>query len=144
MKSRRNLMIRSWLYLITLGPVCNLGKGKELFLAHFITKPPDFDQVLTVSVVDRSFTDEEFGKGLRVVFGGPNSIAQRLRGKPEAVGEIQGLGRDSGQLKVNVSHPDYALRMGKRVFSAGPKTLEISPHSENALDLAAFPTKKGG
>lgn len=33
---------------------------------------------------------------------------------------------------------DYALRTGKQVFSADPKTLEISPHSGCALDLAAF------
>jgi hypothetical protein len=79
-----------------------------------------------------------------VVFGEPDFIAQRLREKQEAGREIQCLGRASGQLKVKVSHPDYALRMGKRVFSADPKTLEISPHSGSALDLAAFPTKKGG
>jgi TIR domain len=28
--------------------------------------------------------------------------------------------------------------MGKQVFSADPKTLEIAPHSGSALDLAAF------
>jgi hypothetical protein len=68
------------------------GKGNELFLAHFITKPPDFDQVLSVNVADRSFTDEELGKGLRVIFSRPNSIAQRLREGQEAEGEIQGMG----------------------------------------------------
>jgi hypothetical protein len=81
------------------------GKGKELFLAHFITKPPDFDQVLSVSVADRSFTDEELGKGIRVTFSRPNSIAQRLREGQEAVGEIQGLGGAPGPLKVKVK-PD--------------------------------------
>ncbi len=64
------------------------GKGKELFLAHFITAPPDFDQVLSVGVSDRSFTDEELRKGMRVVFKRPNSIAQRLMEKQEAVGEV--------------------------------------------------------
>jgi hypothetical protein len=65
------------------------GKGKELFLAHFITRPPDFDQVLSVSVSDRSFTDEELRKGMRVVFKRPNSIAQRLMEKQEVVGEVR-------------------------------------------------------
>jgi hypothetical protein len=64
------------------------GKGKELFLAHFITRPPDFDQVLSVTVSDRSFTDEELRKGLRVVFKRPNSIALRLMEKQAAVGEV--------------------------------------------------------
>ncbi len=79
------------------------GKGKELFLAHFIAKPPDFDQVLSVSVADRSFTDEELSKGLRVIFGRPNSIAQRLREKQEAAGEIRGLAGASGPLKVKIA-----------------------------------------
>jgi hypothetical protein len=78
------------------------GKGKELFLAHFITKPPDFDQVLSISVADRSFTEEELGKGLRVIFSRPNSIAQRLKEGHEAAGEIQGLDGAHGPLKVNV------------------------------------------
>lgn len=73
------------------------GKGKELFLAHFITKPPDFDQVLPVTASDHSFTDEELRKGMRVVFERPNAIAQRLMGKQEAVGEVRGT---SSPLKV--------------------------------------------
>ena len=33
---------------------------------------------------------------------------------------------------------DYALRLGKQVFSADAKTLEIVPHSGRPLDLVAF------
>ncbi len=33
---------------------------------------------------------------------------------------------------------DYALRSGKKVFSANPVTMEITPHLGSALDLAVF------
>src|SRR5205823_2964123 len=33
------------------------GKGAELFLAHFITRPPDFDQVLSVKAPDQKLSD---------------------------------------------------------------------------------------
>jgi hypothetical protein len=65
------------------------GKGSELFLAHFITRPPDFDQVLSVKITDHSFTDEELRKGLRVVFARPNTISKRLLAKQEAVAEVK-------------------------------------------------------
>lgn len=78
------------------------GKGKELFLAHFITKPPDFDQVLQVSVLDRTLPAEALSKGLRVLFSRSNSIAQRLREKQEAMGEIRGLGGAASAMKVKV------------------------------------------
>lgn len=76
------------------------GKGKELFLAHFIARPPDFDQVLSVSVAGRAFTDEELGRGMRVSFERPNSIAQRLMERQEAVGEVRDAGGAAAPLKV--------------------------------------------
>lgn len=76
------------------------GKGKELFLAHFITRPPDFDQVLQVSIADRRLPDEALSKGLRVLFTRPNTVERRLREKQEAMGEIRGLGGAASALKV--------------------------------------------
>jgi hypothetical protein len=76
------------------------GKGGEVFLAHFITRPPDFDQVLSVGVAGRSFTDEELGRGMRVTFERPNTIAQRLLGGQEAVGEVRSAGATAAPLKV--------------------------------------------
>src|SRR5215213_6375157 len=46
------------------------GKGSELFMAHLITKPPDFDQVLSVKVTGHEFTDEELRHGVLVVVPG--------------------------------------------------------------------------
>ena len=63
------------------------GKEKELFLAHFITMPPDFDQVLSVEI-DRSFTDEELSKETRVIFRRSNTISQRIKEKETTAGEF--------------------------------------------------------
>ena len=76
------------------------GRGRELFLAHFIAKPPDFDQVLSVTAAGRAFTDEELGKGLRVTFERPNTIAQRLVERQEAVGEVRDAQATAAPLKV--------------------------------------------
>lgn len=76
------------------------GKGTELFLAHFITKPPDFDQVLSVTVSDHTFSDEDLRKGMRVVFARPNSIPQRLMETQEAVGELRDANGTASGLKA--------------------------------------------
>ncbi|HVG18609.1 MAG TPA: hypothetical protein VNI02_06115 [Blastocatellia bacterium] len=78
------------------------GKGKELFLAHFITRPPDFDQVLSISIMDHTFSDDELRKGLRVVFSRPNTVSQRLLEKQEATGEVKDASGASGPLRVKV------------------------------------------
>lgn len=66
------------------------GKGQELFLAHLITAPPDFDQILAVKVTGHEFTDEELVKGVQVVFPGTtNAAASRLREKQRVAGEMK-------------------------------------------------------
>ena len=76
------------------------GRGGELFLAHFIARPPDFDQVLPVSAAGHAFTDEELRKGLRVTFDRPNAIAQRLLARQEADGEVRDAQGTAAPLKV--------------------------------------------
>jgi hypothetical protein len=69
------------------------GKGAELFLAHLITKPPDFDQVLSVKATNSKFTDEELSQGVPIVFPGKtNSIARRIRDADPVTGQIKGPG----------------------------------------------------
>jgi hypothetical protein len=66
------------------------GNQGELFLAHWITRPPDFDQALSVKVVGHQFADEELRHGVRVAIPGrPNAIHQRLRSNEAIKGEIQ-------------------------------------------------------
>jgi hypothetical protein len=40
------------------------GRGEERFLAHFISRPPDFDQLLAVDVSGHEFSDLELSRGV--------------------------------------------------------------------------------
>lgn len=66
------------------------GKGDELFLAHTITRPPDFDQIVPVTPLDRVFTGAELDRGVRVVIPGRNVPADRLAGVEPVTGTIAG------------------------------------------------------
>ena len=71
------------------------GKGQELFLAHVITQPPDFDQVLAVQVGNHQFTDEDLRQGVRVVFAGrANTIANKIKEGEQLLGKAQLVGQD--------------------------------------------------
>ena len=66
------------------------GKGDELFLAHLITKPPDFDQIVGVRTVGHRFTDEELGRGVRVLLPErSNSAPQRIKENEQAKAQFQ-------------------------------------------------------
>jgi len=43
------------------------GKGDEFFLAHVISAPPDFDQIIPVLPLDHSFTEAELARGVSLV-----------------------------------------------------------------------------
>jgi hypothetical protein len=65
------------------------GKGDELFLAHLITRPPDFDQILSVKVSGHAFTDAELGQGVRITIPeSTNSAPHRIKERQEVAGEI--------------------------------------------------------
>ena len=71
------------------------GKGHELFLAHLITRPPDFDQILSVRVMGQEFTDEELRHGVPVVLPGrANSVSERIREGEQTVAEARLAGED--------------------------------------------------
>jgi hypothetical protein len=56
------------------------GAGDQLFAAHVITRPPDFDQVLSVRIVGAGPGDDVTRSGVRVaVPGRPNVATDRLR-----------------------------------------------------------------
>jgi hypothetical protein len=81
------------------------GKGGELFLAHLIVAPPDFDQLLAVKVTGHEFTDEELAKGVVVAFAGTsNTPAGRLKAKQQAPGEMtSGSAPSTVKVKIEVS-----------------------------------------
>lgn len=84
------------------------GKGSELFMAHFITKPSDFDQIVSVKITGRTFTDAELGSGLHVVFSArDNTTLTRMREKEKGSGEFQLPGATPQTLAVEVTREFY-------------------------------------
>jgi len=56
------------------------GQGDELFLAHALSRPPDFDQILSVRVLSPPLGKEETTHAINVVFPGrPNTAKERVR-----------------------------------------------------------------
>ena len=80
------------------------GKGSERFLAHRITKPPDFDQVLPVQVSGHEFTEEELRRGVPVaVPGRANSSSERLTQGDQVAAEAQrGEAEDPETVEIQI------------------------------------------
>jgi hypothetical protein len=55
------------------------GRGKELYLAHSILKPPDFDQIVSVEIGGADFSDADLGTAIPIhVPGRKNTPAERV------------------------------------------------------------------
>jgi hypothetical protein len=66
------------------------GAGDQLFAAHVITRPPDFDQVLSIRIVGDGPGDDVTRRGVRVaVPGRPNSASDRLRSGERVAVEVR-------------------------------------------------------
>jgi len=69
------------------------GKGSELFLAHRIAQPPDFDQLVGVKIAGHTFTSEELGRGVSIkILDRGNTPDRRLLAKDKvaAQGHVTG------------------------------------------------------
>ena len=69
------------------------GSASKLFLAHRITQPPDFDQLIGVTVTGHTFTSTELGRGVSVkILERENTPDRRLRGgdRVAAQGHVTG------------------------------------------------------
>jgi hypothetical protein len=56
------------------------GRGAEIFVAHRISEPPDFDQILSVELAGSPLDDEDMKVGVEVVLPDrPNTAKERLR-----------------------------------------------------------------
>jgi hypothetical protein len=103
------------------------GKGGELFLAHLIVAPPDFDQLLAVKVTGH-FTDEELAKGVVVSFAGTtNTPAGRLTAKQQASGSTPG----TTKLQIQVS--------GELFFEEGELAMPANFETTAEEERAGFP-----
>ena len=82
------------------------GKGSELFLAHLISKPNDFDQIISIKT-DQTFSDEELREGRRIVFSRGNTAKERLKEKAKDTGMLQIPGAASRTVQVEVVKEFY-------------------------------------
>ena len=66
------------------------GNSNGLFVAHYITRPPNFDQVLCVSLNGHTFTDAELAKGIEIIIPGKlNQAKERIKEKQQVAGQMQ-------------------------------------------------------
>jgi hypothetical protein len=77
------------------------GKGNEIFAAHLITKPPDFDQIVSVTPTGQKFSDADLGRGAPIVISGKaNTATQRLRPKQVATAQLKTAGSSGATFKL--------------------------------------------
>jgi hypothetical protein len=72
------------------------GHPAEMFLAHRIAQPPDFDQLLGVRLADSGLTDDDLAQGVSIVLPGrTNSATDRLRAGETVTAQAQVTGSDA-------------------------------------------------
>lgn len=84
------------------------GKGSELFLAHLITKPNDFDQILSIKIPGQSLTDSELNSGLHVILSKrSNTSKERLKEKAKDFGDLHIPGGGARTMPIEVERELY-------------------------------------
>ncbi len=84
------------------------GKSQELFLAHLITKPPDFDQIVPVVKTDQPFTDEALGLSVPITFPGKmNAPAKRIKASSQVIGQMKKADGSPVQVKLQTKAELY-------------------------------------
>jgi hypothetical protein len=84
------------------------GKGPELFLAHFITLPDDFDQIVSVNIPEHGLTDAQLSRGMHVIIPSrDNAPLQRLKETHKEPGELQLPGGTPKTLPIEIVREFY-------------------------------------
>ena len=79
------------------------GRGDDLFLAHMLSGPPDFDQILEISLDQASLPADATRDGLFVTLTGRgNAVGERLR-----VGEVISCTGNDRTLQLRVAAEPY-------------------------------------
>jgi hypothetical protein len=66
------------------------GRGEELYLAHLISRPPDFDQIVQVASISHNLSEETLRRGVHLAFPDrANQISARLRDGMQALGQME-------------------------------------------------------
>ena len=105
------------------------GKGAEIFMAHFIAQPPDFDQVIGVKVTGQQFTDEQLAGGIKANFAGrPNTAKTRLKETQKVLGMFELAGTDGKPLAGSNAKPLEVEVIKEFYFEEGELRI---PHTFN-------------
>jgi len=111
------------------------GRAPELFLAHVITKPPDFDQILAVTIIGpalSALTANELSRGVRVsIPGRANTAHTRITTGERVAGQAQLAGTQAAQpLELEASTEFY--------FEEGELRLPMTMHQTPEERAAGF------
>jgi hypothetical protein len=90
------------------------GTPSELFLAHTIFGPPDFDHVLSIKLADRELTEKDLSQDVGVVFKDrKNAAAERLHEKGRFSATLR-VGATAAPENVQVeAGPDFYFEEGE-------------------------------
>ena len=109
------------------------GKTPELFLAHVITRPPDFDQILSVTVVGNAlsvFPTDDLSHGIRIsIPGRANTARARIKTGERVNGHAQlGAAQAARSLELEAGNEFYFEEGELRV----PMTMNQTPEERAA------------
>jgi hypothetical protein len=109
------------------------GKRPELFLAHVITRPPDFDQLLAVTIVDQvpsNLADDELSRGVRVsIPARANTAHTRIKAGERVMGQVQ---LSSGEAELSLEFEagtEFYFEEGELHL---PMTMDQTPEEREA------------
>jgi hypothetical protein len=111
------------------------GKTPELFLAHVITRPPDFDQILSVTVAGPSLsalTADVLSRGVRVSLPGrANTAHTRVKAGERVTGQAQLAGAQAAQpLELQIeAGTEFYFEEGELFL---PMTMDQTPEERAA------------
>src|SRR5919202_4542536 len=101
------------------------GKPPELFLAHVITSPPDFDQILSVTASDHALSTDDLSRGIRIMIPGrPNTPHMRIKAGERFTGEAQPAGAQAAQPLELEAGTEFYFEEGKLRL---PMTMRQTP-----------------
>jgi hypothetical protein len=105
------------------------GKGSELFLAHLITKPNDFDQIISIKTTGQPFTDEDLAKGMHIEFSDRgNTSKERLKENVKASGRLHVAGGAPQTVQVETVREFY-FEEGELFM---PPTFDATPEEKKS------------
>jgi hypothetical protein len=106
------------------------GTGSELFLAHAVFGPPDFDHVLSVKLPGRELTDKELSGDLRIELPDRKNVAaQRLRENERVPALLRIDGASEASKLELVAGPTFYFEEGELLV---PPTFDPTPEEKKS------------